>query len=286
MWYPRHVRRAFLVAVAAGLLAACRLFVDLDGLQGGAPADAGSSQDGTTPPAPPTPPPSPQPDASSDAGPDADAAPFCSTVDASVFCDSFDLGDTTFSAWTSADKTNGGMLQLATTDPKSPPGFLRASLAGGTAGSQATAALNKTLGVRTTITWAADVRVITAPITASHELLEMYDDTTNSVWAFFFDLDPGGLSMDEEYAGSDGGTQSKYTAIPGTLGTGTWHRVAISANFTSKNFSVSLDGVVVASGTFANAPATPNLRASAGISWTATPSTGGVIDMDNVTGGD
>ncbi len=294
------MRRAYLVAAAtAGFLAACRLFVDTDGLSGGA-ADGGAdrspaSPDGSTPPG--VPPPSPLPDAAADADAaasadaDADAGPtsYCATVgDAGLFCDSFDNGDTTFGAWSLVETKNGGQVSLADAGPKSPPGFLRAQFGSG-ANSEAYGMLSRLFAApRTHVTWSADVRVTANPATETLELLEIYD-VAGPYWAFYISVDQtGALAITEEYT-PDGGanTLSTTTNINGAvLGIAQWHRVSLSIDLSTKKFVATIDAQQVAAGNLVGSPASATMKLTAGISWSAKPDTASVIDMDNVVATD
>lgn len=272
-------------AATSGLLTACGLLVDMHGLSGGS-GDAGAPVVVNID--------SGDPLDASDAGElDAsDAAEldgahrFCSTVDAGVFCEDFDQPDEAFAEW-GFNVVNGGSVVLGSTDSKSAPNFLRTAVAPGTGadGSKvATGELLRFVGNRSTITYLADVRLAKGP---SSKTLEFHSlRATDRFWMFFLSVSSAGnLDAVEEWTCPDGGFCDKYTAVTGTLPLDKWIPIAVSADFTTNSFSITLDGAPAAAGRFYGAVAVPPLRVGAGITWVSSPNIGGIIDIDNIVVG-
>jgi hypothetical protein len=223
-----------LVVAVFFAMSSCALLTDVDGLATDAGGESGA--DATT-----DAPDEASGDASTDVAVEAEAGPFCAPYAEAgvlVYCQDFDAPDAAALAFLTSGT---GAAAVDTSDDLSPPASLLTSVAVSDAGT-AHAYSNHVMSVApSTATLSFDMKVVTlgAPYL---DIVELVFAETTGTRDLILQIDPTGMTVEEEYPLDAGFTTLSHPHIGFAWGNG-WHHVVVTANLsgTTKTSSLVID---------------------------------------------
>ncbi len=219
-----------LVLASIFAMSGCALLTDVSGLAGDAGVESGV--DATT-----DAPEEASVDASADVAVEAEAGAFCAPYAEAgvlVYCQDFDAPDASLSFLTSGT----GAASVDTGDDLSPPASLLATVGASDAGI-AHAYLNRLMSVApSTAVLSFDMKVVTigAPYL---DVVELVFAQTTGTRDLIVQIDPAGLTVEEEYPVDAGFTTLSHPHIAFTWGNG-WHHFVVTANLSGATKTSSL----------------------------------------------
>ena len=179
-------------------------------------------------------------------GAGGDSATTTSLCDA-TFCESFDKGSTTSSSltqWPKVELTAGGMLDLSTSQFRSPPNSLRGRITSTSGSTYPNALIFHDVAPGARIACEMSLFVVSLPNVAFVDVLSLQTKTPDFDYELWFGFSSTGATFRDDVVRKDGGCDCPLKDVfPPTPPTNKWIRVRMETDF--KIASLSYDGAIV-----------------------------------------